>query len=200
MSRIWFEKFRNLTKKLLRELLLGVHGIVKISSWLGFPRTCCGLSSIRNSSEYHMQFCRHIWHKCFQQIAETLTVALCVHNVWTHGSCWKSFQHHFLCCEMHCFTDVGSKYSAVYGLGTCINLTAKSFQLGRPLLFLGSANQWQEKQGGEKGSILVDLCIGIKFFWNPDILSGSLSLRYVRTGGRPWVEHQHPPQLHGSPF
>ena len=27
----------------------------------------------------------------FQQIAETLTVALCVQNVWTHVRCWKHF-------------------------------------------------------------------------------------------------------------
>ena len=46
--------------------------------------------------------------------------------------------------------SVGSEYLAVHGSGICVNLTTKSFQSERPLLFLGSTHQWQERQGGGK--------------------------------------------------
>ena len=52
-----------------------------------------------------------------------------------------------------------------------MNLKAKIFQSERPLLFLGSANQLQERQGGEKEGFLVDLCIDSKFSQNLDIVS-----------------------------
>ena len=38
-------------------------------------------------------------------------------------------------------SSVGTEYAAVYDSGTCKNLTAKSFQSERLLLFLGSTNQ-----------------------------------------------------------
>ena len=61
---------------------------------------------------------------------------------------------------------VGSKCSAVCFSGLLMNLTAKIFQLERSSsLFLGS--QISNRQGGAKGSFLVDLCIGIKFGQNP---------------------------------
>ena len=86
---------------------------------------------------------------------------------------------------------VSSKHSAMKSLGLVTNLTANIFQLEWPLLFLGSSNQWQERQGGEKGIFLVDLCISIRFGQNPGILSQVLSLGHLGTGGHPWIGHHH---------
>ena len=58
---------------------------------------------------------------------------------------------------MHCILLVLSIQECL-AWGIAKNLTAKSFQLERPLLFLGSTNQWRERQGGEKGGFLLDLC------------------------------------------
>ena len=58
--------------------------------------TCCCETfvpdcSICDSSKCCVQFCKHVWCKHFQQIAEILTMACCAQSVWTHTSCWKCF-------------------------------------------------------------------------------------------------------------
>ena len=66
-----------------------------------------------------------------------------------------------------CLCQFGAFSSA--WLGTCITPHSKDLSIGKAIAVLGSTNQRQKKQGVEKGSVLVDPSIGIKFHQNPDI-------------------------------
>ena len=55
---------------------------------------------------------------------------------------------------MCCGESVGSEHSAVHGLETCIEPHSKDISIKRLSPFLGSTNEWQERQWGEKGGFL----------------------------------------------
>ena len=54
---------------------------------------------------------------------------------------------------------VGSECSAVHGSGTCKKRHSKELSIRKAITILGSTNQWQERQRGEKGGFLLDLCM-----------------------------------------
>ena len=76
----------------------------------------------------------------------------------------------------------------MHGSGTCANLTTKIFQSERLLRFLGSTNQWQERQGGEKGASLqifasASSSVGTQTFFHKSWVLDTLGLAVALESG-----------------